>query len=107
MAKAELNIRKAEKAYERTVEKKRCIWQEKGTECIKLVRKKLKKIWEALRNITRRKEPIIYAGPHEWASYFHELFSISKDRILESLYDIQTLGPSYIAEIDSDFQRLK
>jgi hypothetical protein len=38
------------KAYERTVENKKCIWQEKEAECLnKLVREKeIKKIWEAI-----------------------------------------------------------
>jgi hypothetical protein len=45
---------------------------------------------------------LISLEPHDWASYFQELFSINNDRILEGLYDTQTLRPSYIAEGDSD-----
>jgi hypothetical protein len=52
-----------------------------------------------------KEEHIISMGPHEWASYFHELFSIKKERMLESPFYIQTLDPSYIAQIDSDFTK--
>jgi hypothetical protein len=95
------------KAYEIPVEKKSCIWQEKEAECInKLVREKeMKKIWEAIRNITRKKETTVFVEPREWISYFQELFSINNDRMLVDLYETQTLGRLYIAELDNDFTK--
>jgi hypothetical protein len=58
------------------VERKRCIWHEKEAEYInKLVKEKeIKKIWEAIRNITGREVTTVYVEPCEWISYFQGLF---------------------------------
>lgn len=63
-------------AYERTVENKRYTWQEKVADYINklITQKEVKRVWEAQRNITRRKGPLISAEPHERVSYFQELF---------------------------------
>jgi hypothetical protein len=42
-----------------------------------ITQKEVKKVWEAIRNITRRKEKLIAVEPHEWVSEFQELFSIT------------------------------
>jgi hypothetical protein len=70
----------------------------------KLDRKKLK-VWEAVRNITRRQYFLIPMEPHEWASDFQELFFINEDRMLEGPYETRMLDPSYIAEWDNDFTK--
>jgi hypothetical protein len=83
----EKDYNESRRAYERTVENKRHTWQENEAEYINtLVREKeMKIIWQAVSNITRRKEPITSVDPHEWASYFHGLFSINNDRLLVGL----------------------
>jgi hypothetical protein len=77
-------------AYERTVDNKMCLWQEKVAEYINklITQKAVKKVWEATRNITRRKERTLnFCGTssHKWVSCFQELFSISSDRMLEEI----------------------
>jgi hypothetical protein len=64
--------------------------QEKVAEYIKkwITQKEVKKVWEAIRNITRRKERTLnFCGisSHKWVSYFQELFSINSDRMLEGI----------------------
>jgi hypothetical protein len=51
----------------------------------------------------RRKEPIISVEPHEWVSYFPDLFYMNNERMLQGPQETQTLDPSHIAELDSDF----
>jgi hypothetical protein len=45
-----------------------------------------------MRNITRRKERLFSVEPHEWATYFQELFSINSDRMLADIYEMQMLS---------------
>jgi hypothetical protein len=95
------------KAYERIVEKKRCRWQEKEAEYInKLVKgKEIKKIWEAIRTITGKKETSVFVEPREWISYFQELFGVNNNGALADPYERRTLGPLRVVELDSDFTR--
>jgi hypothetical protein len=44
------------KAYERTAENKMCLRQEKVADCKLIKWEEVGKLWEAIRNITRRKE---------------------------------------------------
>jgi hypothetical protein len=57
------------KAYERTVENKMCLWQEKVAECKFITQKEIEKVWEAIQNIMRRKERTLnFCGTssHKW-----------------------------------------
>jgi hypothetical protein len=50
-----------------------CFWQEKVAYCKLIKWKEAGKVWEAIRNITRRKERTLnFCGTssHEWVSYF-------------------------------------
>jgi hypothetical protein len=109
MTKAEFEYWENRKPYKRTVEKKRCTWQDKEAEYInKLVREKdIEKVWEAIRNITRKKETTVSVKPRKWVRYFQELFSINNDSVLVDFYETQTLGPLHIPELDSDFTKAK
>jgi hypothetical protein len=51
------------------------------------------------------RKPTVFVEPHEWITCFQELFSINNDRMLVDLYQMQTLGPLYITELDSDFTK--
>jgi hypothetical protein len=76
MMKAEFRTGNAGRVYKRTAENKRYIWQEKVAQDINklITQKEVKKVREAIRNITRRKEPLISVEPHQWVSHFQELF---------------------------------
>jgi hypothetical protein len=78
---------KSRKAYERTVENKMCLWQEKVAECKLITWKEAEKVWEAIRNITRKERTLNFCGIsyHKWVTYFQEFFSINSDRILEGI----------------------
>jgi hypothetical protein len=42
---------------------------------------------------------------HEWVNWCQELFSINSDRIVEGLEETQSLGLSYVAELDRDLTK--
>jgi ribosomal protein S21 len=65
------------KAYERTVENKMYLWQEKVAECKFITQKEVEKVWEAIKNITRRKERTLnFCGTssHEWKLFSRIVF---------------------------------
>jgi hypothetical protein len=95
--KADFEYWESRKVYERT-ENKRYIWQVRVVEYTNklITQKEVKKVWEAVRNIMRKKEPLISVKPHEWVSYIQELFSIHTDRMLEGFmtsYNQHCRGP--------------
>jgi hypothetical protein len=66
---------KAERYMEEQLENKICLWQEVAEYINRLIaQKEIKKLWEAIRNITRRKRPLISVESHKWVLFSRIVF---------------------------------
>jgi hypothetical protein len=83
--------------------KKEKSWQEKQSEFISnlIKQKEVKKIWEAVRNILKKKDYLPTVTPEKWIKHFSNLFSITAGELL--IYELRALGPQYVEELDKEF----
>jgi YesN/AraC family two-component response regulator len=91
--------------YAKILEHKRKAWQAKEVERINTVvrQKNIKKVWEEIRNIVKKREFVNKVKPDEWVKHSGELFSSDTNRRVG--YETQKLGPLYIEEMDRGFTK--
>jgi hypothetical protein len=84
------------------LEKKGKSWRENQSEFLNnlIKQKEVHKIWEAVRNIVKKKDYLLTVTAENWIKHFSNLFSNAAGEGLT--YELQALGPQYV-ELDKDF----
>jgi hypothetical protein len=93
------------KGYYNILEKKEEIMAGKESEFLNnlIKQKEVKKIWEAVRSILRKKDYLPAITPKNWFKHFSNLFFNTVGELLT--YELQVFGPQYVEDQGQRFYR--